>query len=150
MATTRALSLRFLRVSQVKILNTCIEEASCVRDESMLESAINSPINQQHYANENNPARLAAALSSRLIKNHPFANGNKRTALLAANLFLLQNGKILQQDALRVENNDAITRALSDVAMGKMEEPELAEIYRTAWRTATNANHAQAATLDEG
>lgn len=96
----------------------------------MLESAINSPVNQQHYANENDPARLAAALSSRLINNHRFANGNKRTALLAANLFLLQNGKVLQQDALRVENNDAITRAHHKVAMGKMEEPELAEFYR--------------------
>ncbi len=149
MATTQAPSLRFLRVSQVKILNTCIEEASCVRDESMLESAVNSPINQQHYANENDPARLAAALSSRLIKNHPFTNGNKRTALLAANLFLPQNGKILQQDALRVETNDTITRVHSDVAMGKMEEPELAEIYRIAWRTATDANHTQAASLSE-
>lgn len=111
MATTQALSLRFLRVSQVKIRNTCTEEASCVRDESMLESVINSPINQQHYTNENDPTRLAAALSSRLIKNHQFTNGNKRIALLAANLFLPQNGKILQQEALRVENNDAITRA---------------------------------------
>jgi len=95
MATTQALSLRFLRVSQVKILNACIEEASCVRDASMLESAVNSPINQQHYAHENDPARLAAALSSWLIKNHSFANGNKQTPLLAANLFLLQNGKVL-------------------------------------------------------
>ncbi len=150
MATTQALSFRFLRVSQVKILNACIEEASCVRDESMLESAVNSPINQQHYAHENESARLAAALSSRLIKNHPFANGNKRTALLAANLFLLQNGKVLQQDATRVESNDVSTRAHSDVVMGKMEEPELAEIYRTAWRTAPNANHTQATSLHEG
>ena len=150
MATNQALTLRFLRASQVKILNSCIEGASCVRDESMLESAVHSPINQQHYANENDPARLAAALSSRLIKNHPFANGNKRTALLAANFFLLQNGKVLQQDALRVEANDTLTRAHSDVAMGKMEESELAEIYRAAWRAATNADYIQAASLYEG
>jgi len=43
MATTQALSFHFIRVSQVKILNACIEEASYVRDESMLESAVNSP-----------------------------------------------------------------------------------------------------------
>jgi len=149
MATTQARSLRFLRASQVKALNTYIEGASCVRDESMLESAVNSPINQQHYAHENDPARLAAALASRLIKNHPFANGNKRTALLAANLFLSQNGKVLRQDSLRVEGNDTISRACIDVAMGQMEESELVEIYRTAWRTATSANHTQAASLYE-
>lgn len=134
MATTQAQSLRFLRASQVKFLNTLIEKTSCVRDKTMLESAINSPINQHHYAQENNPARLAAFLSSRLIKNHAFANGNKRTALLASTVFLLQNNKVLpsqqqQDDALRVKINDAITRAYNDVAMGKMEEPELAEIY---------------------
>lgn len=95
----------------------------------MLESAVNSPINQQHYKQENDLARLAAALSYKLIKNHAFANGNKRTALLAANLFLLQNGKLLQQDAYRVENNDAITQAHSGVAMGEVEESELADCY---------------------
>lgn len=48
---------------------------------------------------------------------------------------------VLQQDAIRVENNDSITRAHRDVAMGKMEEPEPAEIYRTAWRTATDKGY---------
>ena len=137
MAGTQTLSLRFLRVSQVKILDACI-------------SAVNSPINQQHYGHENDSARLAAALSSRLIKNHPFANGVKRTALLAANLFLLQTGKVLQQDPHQVEKNDSITRAHADITMGKMEEAELAEIYRAAWQTATSANHTQAASLCEG
>ena len=150
MATTQALSFRFLRVSQVKLLNMYIEGASsCVRDENMLESAVNSPIDQQHYGEVNDPARLAAALSYRLIKNHAFANGNKRTALLAANLFLLQNGKILQQDAYRVENNDTITQAHSGVAMGKVEESELADIYRELWQTATSAHRTQAARLCE-
>ena len=78
MATTQALSFRFLRVSQFKLLNTYIEgTSSCVRDENMLESAVNSPINQQHYGNQNDPAQLAAALSYKLIKNNAFANGNK-------------------------------------------------------------------------
>lgn len=149
MATTQALRFRFLRASQVKYLNASVEKSSYIRDEGMLESAINSPINQQHYGQENDPARLAAALSFRLIKNHPFANGNKRTALLAANLFLLQNGKVLLQNALRVEENDTITRAHSNVAMDKMGELELAEIYRTAWQIATGANYAQAASLLE-
>ena len=150
MATTQALSFRFVRVSQVKLLNTYIKGASsCIRDENILESAVNSLINQQHYGDENDPARLAAALSYRLIKNHAFVIRNKRTALLAANLFLLQNRKILQQDAYRVENNDAITQAHSDVAIGKVEESELAEVYRRLWQTATSANRTQAAILYE-
>ena len=72
-------------------------------------------------------------MGSRLVKNHSFANGNKRTALLAANLFLMQNGSVLQQDSARLETNDAITRAHSDVAMGKMDEAELAELLRAAY-----------------
>lgn len=68
MAANPAFGIRFLRVSQVKLLNTIIEGArSCVRDENLLESAVNSPINQQHYGQENDPARLAAALSYKLI-----------------------------------------------------------------------------------
>jgi len=147
MATPQALGCRFLRASQIKYLNINVEAVSCVLDENMLESAINSPINQQHYGNENDPARLAAALSSRLIKNHPFANGNKRTALLAANLFLSQYGKVLLQDARQVEQNDSIRNAHADIAMGKMEESELAEVYRAAWKAATSADIAQASSL---
>src|SRR2546421_10968261 len=104
MATTKALSFRFLRVTQVKLLNAYIEcSSSCVHNESMLESALNSPISQQHYGQENDVVRLAAALSFKLIKNHAFANGNKRTALVAANLFLLQNKMALQQNAYQVK-----------------------------------------------
>ena len=149
MSTIQALSLRFLRAGQVKVLNGYVEGVCCVRDESMLESAVNSPINHQHYTHETDPARLAAILSSRLIKNHPFANGNKRTALLAANFFLLLNGKALQRHAFLVEDNEVIRRAHSDIAMGKIEEPELAEIYRAAWRTATDADHSQAGNIYE-
>jgi len=65
-----------------------------------------------------------------LIKYHAFVNGNKRTALLAANLFLLQNEKLLQQDAYRVKNNDAITQAHFSVAMSEVKKSELTEVYR--------------------
>ena len=148
MASKPALKLFFLRVSHIKRLNKIIEGAnSCVLDENMLESAVNSPINQQHYGQENDLARLAAALSCKLIKNHSFGNGNKRTALLAANFFLLQNGKMIQQDPCAVEANEMIKQAHADVAMGKIEESELAEIYRRLWQNATQASHTQAATL---
>src|SRR2546430_7889671 len=127
MATTKAHSFRFLKASQVKLLNAYIEgSSSCVHNEGILESAVNSPISQQHYGQENDVVRLAAALSFKLIKNHAFTNGNKRTALVAANLFLLQNKMALQQDASQVENNDAITQVHTGVATGQVEEEELA------------------------
>ncbi len=97
-----------------------------------------------------NAARLAAALSYKLIKYHAFVNGNKRTALLAANLFLLQNEKLLQQDAYRVKNNDAITQAHFSVAMSEVKKSELTEVYRELWQPATNVNRTQAARLCEG
>ncbi len=129
-ATSR---LRFLRTAQVKQLNALIEgPRSCVRDAGMLESAINSPINQQHYGQENDPFQLGAILSHKITKNHAFANGNKRTALLAANLFLLQH-RSLQQDAGDWSKNNALTQAQEHVAMGTMKESRLADIYRTVW-----------------
>lgn len=134
----------------MKYLNQLIEQsASFCRDETMLQSALDAPENHQHYMNVNDPAELAAILSSRIIKNHPFANGNKRTALLAANLFLVQTGKVLQQDALVLQPNDVITQAHNNIAMGTMEEGELAEIYRKSFQDAMAAVQAQAASLVE-
>jgi len=98
----------------------------------MLESAINSPINQQHYGQENDPFQLGVLLSHKITKNHAFANGNKWTALLAANLFLLQHPS-LQQDAGDWSENNALTQAQEHVAMGTMKESRLADIYRTVW-----------------
>jgi len=103
-----------------------------MRDAGMLESAINSPINQQHYGQENDPIQLGAILSHKITKNRAFANGNKWTALLAANLFLLQHGS-LPQDAGDSSKNDALTLAHEHVAMGIMKESRSADVYRTVW-----------------
>jgi len=63
-----------------------------VRDEALLDSALNKP--QQHfaYSNEVSIFDLAAAYSYGLAKNHPFIDGNKRVALTVAALFLELNG----------------------------------------------------------
>lgn len=56
-----ALVLRFLKPYQVKALNKLVEKgASFVHSEAMLESAIYSPSNHQHYSKENDLATLAA------------------------------------------------------------------------------------------
>lgn len=141
MSSTPALFFRFLRAGQVKQLNRMIEQtASFCRDETMLQSALDAPENQQHYMNVHEPALLATILSSRLIKNHPFANGNKRTALLAASLFLMQSGQVIRPDAFGVEPNDVITKAHADIAMGEMDEAELADLCRKSFHDATAGN----------
>ncbi len=64
-----------------------------VRDEGLLESALARP--QQHYANGDptpDLADLAAALAYGLARNHPFVDGNKRTAHVAYRTFLALNG----------------------------------------------------------
>ena len=135
MAIPQALRFNFLRVSQVKLLNGIIEgPKSHVHNIALLESALHSPINQNHYGNENDLAQLTAAFSLRLIKNHAFANGNKRTALLAANLFLLQHRTGLQHDAWKIEKNDIIEEAHDEVAEGRMDQSKLAEVYRIMWQ----------------
>ena len=65
--------------------------AAGVRDAGLLESALARPRNLAHYG-EPNACELAAAYAFGLAKNHPFIDGNKRSAFVAAELFLLLNG----------------------------------------------------------
>ncbi len=70
-----------------------------LRDDGLLESALMRPINQANHGNPS-AAVLAAAYAYGLAKNHPFFDGNKRTALVAAELFLNLNGyELLADDA---------------------------------------------------
>ncbi|TAQ88247.1 hypothetical protein B7494_g3425 [Chlorociboria aeruginascens] len=52
---------------------------------AMLESAMMSPMNIKHYEKKENVFHLAANLAEKIMKNHAYQDGNKRTALLAAN-----------------------------------------------------------------
>ncbi len=74
-----------------------------VRDESLLESALARPRNLLAYSEESvSLYRLAAAYSSGISSNHPFVDGNKRTALVVSYLFLALNGieiKAVREDA---------------------------------------------------
>jgi death-on-curing protein len=65
--------------------------ASGIRDEGMLESALSRPVNQSGYGSPSIP-ELAAAYAFDLVRNHPFADGNKRIGLATAALFLELNG----------------------------------------------------------
>lgn len=64
--------------------------AAGVRDEGLLESALARPLNLFAYS-EGDTAALAAAYAFGIARNHPFIDGNKRTAFVACELFLSAN-----------------------------------------------------------
>ncbi len=63
-----------------------------VRDAGLLQSALARPQHIFHYRPEVALTELAAAYACGIAKNHPFMDGNKRTAYVAARLFLARNG----------------------------------------------------------
>lgn len=94
-----------------------------VRDLGLLESAVARP--QATFDGEELYPDLfakAAALLESLAQNHPFVDGNKRTAITAASLFLLQNGRRLET------TNEEVERAAWWIVN---ERPSLEEI--AAW-----------------
>ena len=94
-----------------------------VRDQGMLESALARPLNQWTYG-EDDLCALAAAYAYGIARNHPFADGNKRTAWVFARLFLRLNGQ-----ALAFGPRDAIDIVLA-LAAGELSEDELADWFR--------------------
>lgn len=86
-----------------------------LRDLGLLESAAAKPINHYHYG-EQDVAALAVALLLGVARNHPFVQGNKRTALAAADAFLHLNGYRLALPDTDLANLivDAITGAASE------------------------------------
>lgn len=90
-----------------------------VRDIGLLESALARPRNIAAYDPEADIARLAAGYGFGIAKNHPFVDGNKRTALAATRTFLLLNGYSL--NATQQEKALAFL-ALAD---GSLSESEL-------------------------
>jgi len=96
---------------------------SGVRGEGALDSALNRSINRWNYG-EDDPARLAAAYAFGIARNHPFADGKKRTAWVLARLFLVAN-----DIEIAFEKPDAI-RAMLDLAAGELTEDDLADWFR--------------------
>jgi death on curing protein len=97
--------------------------ASGIRDEALLDSALNRAPNLAHYG-EPDFAELAAAYGVGLAKNHAFVDGNKRAAFLSVGLFLVLNGYKLT--ATQVD----ATLTMLAVAGGEMTEPDFASWIR--------------------
>jgi len=96
-----------------------------VRDKALLLSALARPQNLVAYGNPD-IADLAAAYAVGIARNHPFLDGNKRTAIVVAGgVFLPLNGYEL------VADNREIVRVMLAVAEGLMADAELAAWFRT-------------------
>lgn len=100
--------------------------ASGLRDEGMLESALDRPKNKWSYENAD-LAELAAAYAFGLARNHPFIDGNKRTSLLALYTFLGVNGIDFV-----VPEAEAAAIILS-LAAGEVSEQSLTRWIRDNW-----------------
>ncbi len=95
-----------------------------LRDEGLLESALARPIDLAAYDSAADAAALAAAYAFGIAKNHPFIDGNKRTAFVAMELFLMDNGYVFT-----ASDEDALMTMLR-LAAGEMDEGEYAAWIR--------------------
>ena len=95
-----------------------------LRDAGLLESALARPQNFYAYG-EQDLFRLAAAYAEGIARNHPFIDGNKRTAYATAGLFLYVNGYIL--DVISVSEQITL---FENLAMGQVSRGDLAHFYR--------------------
>jgi death-on-curing protein len=97
--------------------------ADGLRDEGALDSALARPVNLNAYG-ETDVFRLAAAYAFGIVRNHPFVDGNKRTAFLAAYVFLHINGHEIIADEV-----GAATAVLT-LAAGEIGEDEFSDWLR--------------------
>jgi death-on-curing protein len=96
-----------------------------LRDEGLFSSAMARPQNRAAYGEHPDAAELAAAYAFGLARNHPFLDGNKRTAFVVMELFLVLNG-------WRLDADDAeCISAMESVAAGEMPEKSLAVWLRS-------------------
>ena len=97
---------------------------SGVRDANLLASALARPEQLAHYG-VLDVADLAASYGFGISRNHPFVDGNKRTAFVAVELFLALNGfELISPDA------DCVINML-ELAAGHMSEADFAAWVRS-------------------
>lgn len=94
-----------------------------IRDLGLFESALARPRNLALYG-EPDMADLAAAYGCGIARNHPFIDGNKRTAFVAVELFLMLN-----EQELVADDADCVLTMLA-VAAGSLDEAAFAAWLR--------------------
>ncbi len=98
--------------------------ASGIRDETLLESALNRPRQRFVYADNLSIFDLASSYCFGLTKNHPFVDGNKRIALTVSAIFLEINGY-----SLDAPEPDAVV-VIEGVSSGSLTEDNLSNWFR--------------------
>lgn len=141
----------FLTTNQIVRLYRTRIIASVPTQPPLLESAISSPVNTHHYTHTDDVFYLAAVLAQKIMLNHSFSDGNKRTSVAAADMFLRLNGFQLTQgedtgltkaEGQGVEQEESLEHmpptSLADahvaVASGLWDEGKLAGFYRKVAR----------------
>ncbi|MEE9295005.1 MAG: type II toxin-antitoxin system death-on-curing family toxin [Phycisphaerae bacterium] len=100
-----------------------------IRDQGLLASALARPRNRYAYSDDDpDIASLAASYAHAITSNHPFADGNKRTALVVCRTFLKLNG--LDLIASQADKYDTFLA----LAAGRLSEKELADWIRVRTR----------------
>ena len=100
--------------------------AAGLRDEGMLRSALERPVNKWTYEQAQLP-ELAAAYAFGLAKNHAFVDGNKRIAFMAMMVFLRKNGVPFAPDPAQA------TTIILGLAAGEISEESLTRWIRDNW-----------------
>ena len=96
--------------------------SSGIRDENLLASAVNAPF-QTFMGNDLYPSLYdkAAQLCYGIANNHPFTDGNKRTALHSMYVYLIINGYDI------IATQQEVEKLIIDVAAGRMDNTELSK-----------------------
>jgi death on curing protein len=100
-------------------------EPHALIDQGLLESALGRPLNLWLYKDEQDLVRLATALLFGIARNHPFQQGNKRTAWTAFVIMLEDNDQ-----AVEVEDTEATAQAIVDVITGERDENWFCDLVR--------------------
>lgn len=114
------------RLIQGRGIHTIVEGKRAVRDMDLLEAAVGRP-QQSAFGEDAYPTvvQKATALLHSIARNHPFADGNKRTATVGAIFMLQVNGYLINWDA-----EVALTHIV-DLAEGRMMLEDFAMWLRT-------------------
>jgi death-on-curing protein len=112
-----------------------------LRDDVMLRSALERPVNKWHYG-QTELSELAAAYAFGLAKNHAFVDGNKRVAFMTMVVFLRRN------DVLFAPDQAHATAIMMSLAAGEVSETSLARWIRDNWPGSRSGLHEPAAVFE--
>ena len=113
--------------------------SSGLRDEGMLDSALNAPF--QTFAEQDVYPSLqqkAARLCFSLVKNHPFVDGNKRIGAHVMLVFLALNG--IESQYTQTELSDVILQLGAGVTHGSRACPEIYHLKKKGWSRFPSSN----------